>query len=162
MKKVMLVEDEEFILHGLEHIIDWGKLGLEIVHLAYNGAEALEKLKQEKVDIIVTDLNMPEMGGLELLKHIREEDERTRFIILTGYDEFEYARKAISLDVENYILKPIDEEELESQLKKTLVRLERIDSDKKDPHREADILDEVSVGEIFERRTGTISADSGT
>lgn len=70
------------------------------------------------------------MNGLELLKAIREKDERTRFIILTGYDEFEYARKAIRLDVENYILKPIDEEELANQLQKTLQKLKKIDGSK--------------------------------
>lgn len=133
MKKVMLVEDEEMILHGLEHIIDWKELGLEIVHLAVNGKEALDMFRKEPVDIIVTDLSMPEMGGLEFLKHIRELDERVRCIILTGYDEFEYARKAISLDVENYILKPIDEDELEQQLKSTSEKLDRMDADKNTP-----------------------------
>lgn len=59
MKKVMLVEDEEFILYGMQHIIDWEALGLKIVHLARNGREALELLKKESVDIVVTDLNMP-------------------------------------------------------------------------------------------------------
>lgn len=128
LKKVMLTEDEEMILQGLRHIIEWEELGLEVVHMAHNGREALEKHRKDPVDIIVTDLNMPEMGGLELLKQIREEDERTRFIILTGYDQFEYARRAIRLDVENYILKPINEEELQEQLKKTIEKLDQMDA----------------------------------
>lgn len=114
--KVMLVEDEALILQGLQAILDWEKLGLTVIHTAINGEEALKCWDREPVDIVVTDIEMPRMGGLELLKQIREKDARVRFIILTGYDEFEYARLAIRLEVENYILKPIDEEELEKAL----------------------------------------------
>lgn len=124
MKKVMLVEDEELILQGIKNIIDWEALGLKIIHLAHNGLEALDLWKKEPVDIIVTDVNMPEMDGLTLLKTLREKDSLARFIILTGYDEFEYAKKAISLDVEDYILKPINEEELEETLRKAVQKIE--------------------------------------
>lgn len=128
MRKVMIAEDEELILQGLKNILDWEALDLQLVHLAKNGVEALRMWKEEPVDIIITDIDMPEMGGLELLEKIRRMDERVRFIILTGYDEFEYARTAIRLEVENYLLKPIDEEELASQLLKAsekLVELEK-------------------------------------
>lgn len=124
MKKVMLVEDEELILQGMKNIIDWEALELRIIHLAHNGLEALEMQRQEPADIIVTDVNMPEMDGLTLLKKLRETDSAIRFIILTGYDEFEYAKKAISLDVEDYILKPINEEELEEALKNAVLKIE--------------------------------------
>lgn len=127
MKKVMLVEDEAFILEGLGKIIDWEQLGLSVIHKACDGRQALELWHQEPVDIIVTDVSMPWMDGLELLSKIREEDERCRCIILTGYDDFEYARKAIRLDVENYILKPIDEEELENALKDCIRKLDAAD-----------------------------------
>ncbi len=123
----MIAEDEEFILQGIANLIDWETLGLQLVHLAINGADALEKWKKEPVDIIITDITMPLMGGLELLNHIRKEDTRVRSIIISGYDEFEYARRAISLDVENYILKPIDEEELVKVLQAALEHLEEID-----------------------------------
>ena len=127
MKKVMLVEDEELILQGLRNIIDWEELDLQVVHMARHGEEALAMWKQEAVDIIVTDLEMPVMGGLELLRTLRKEDERVRFIILTGYDEFAYAREAIRLEVENYLLKPIDEEALVEQLKETIKKLDETD-----------------------------------
>lgn len=130
MKKVMLVEDEDLILQGIRNIIDWDKLGLEVVHMARNGVQAFEMWEKEPVDIIVTDLNMPEMGGLELLKKIRNIEERVRFIILTGYDEFEYAREAIRLEVDNYILKPIDEEELEKQLIETATKFDELEKKK--------------------------------
>lgn len=124
MYKVMLVDDEKLILQGLLNIIEWDKLDLEVIHLAEDGMEALEKFKDNPVDIIVTDINMPRLTGLELLKEIKALDSNVKFIILSGYDEFSYARTAIKLGVENYILKPIDEEELESSLKKLKKKIE--------------------------------------
>ncbi len=130
MKKVMIVEDEELILQGIRNILDWEALGLEVVHMAHDGTEALQMWEEEPVHIVVTDISMPEMDGLTLLRKIREKEEQVRFIILTGYDEFDYAREAIRLEVENYILKPINEEELERQLRETVRKLEEMDKKK--------------------------------
>ncbi len=130
MKKVMIVEDEELILQGIRNIVDWEALGLNVVHMAHDGVEALEMWEREPVHIVVTDISMPQMDGLTLLRKIREKEEQVRFIILTGYDEFAYAREAVRLDVENYILKPIDEEELIRQLRETVRRLEEMDKKK--------------------------------
>lgn len=101
-----------------------------MVHMAHNGKEALSLWEKEPVDLVVTDVEMPVMNGLNLLKEIRSRDERVRFVILTGYDEFEYARKAIQLDVEDYILKPIDEVQLETVVKNALIKLQEMDRDK--------------------------------
>lgn len=117
MRTVMLVEDEELILHGLLNLIEWESLDMEVIHMANNGQEALSLLEKEPVDIIVSDISMPVMDGLEFLQQLRKKDERVRIILLTGYDEFEYARRAIGLDVEEYLLKPIDEERLMKVLK---------------------------------------------
>lgn len=130
MKKVMIVEDEELILQGIRNILDWESLGLEVVHLAHDGTEALQMWETKPVHIVVTDISMPEMDGLTLLRKIRERDEQVCFIILTGYDEFDYAREAIRLGVENYILKPINEDELEHQLRETVQKLEELDKKK--------------------------------
>lgn len=130
MKKVMLAEDEDWILQGLCNIIDWEELGLCVVHTAHDGAEARELFEKEAVDIVVTDVNMPKMDGLSMLADIRKKDKRVRAIILTGYDEFEYARTAIRLDVENYILKPIDEEKLQEALIQAMNKLEELDREK--------------------------------
>lgn len=127
MKTVMIVEDEELILMGIKSIVDWDRLGLSLVHMAHDGIEALKLWEQEPVDIVISDIDMPGMNGLELLERIRSQNDRVRFIILTGYDKFEYARRAIRLEVENYILKPIDEEELEAQLKKAVEKLEELE-----------------------------------
>lgn len=120
MYKVLLAEDEEWILQGIRNIIDWEELGLSVVHMAHNGNEAIECMLKEPVDIIVTDINMPGMDGLTMLKKIREKNEKVRFIILSGYDDFQYAQTAIRLNVEGYILKPIDEDELTEVLEKAI------------------------------------------
>lgn len=130
MRKVMIVEDEEFIMQGIRSIINWEKLGLTITHMAHNGKEALKLWEQEPVDIIITDLSMPEMGGLELLKEIRSRESHVRFIILSGYDEFEYAREAIRLEVEDYMIKPINEEGLEKRLKAVVKKLDGMEKNK--------------------------------
>ncbi len=130
MRKVMLVEDEEFILQGLENIIEWEDLGLSIVHKAHNGVEALEMLKEESVEIIVTDVRMPLMDGLQLLENVRRTNTDMRFVILTGFSEFEYARSALRLDVEDYILKPINEQELIKALENCIARLKQLEEEK--------------------------------
>lgn len=127
MEKIMLVEDEEFILQGIRYIIDWKELSMEVIHMAHNGREALELFRKEPADIVVTDVEMPFMSGLELLEEIRKISPRTRFVILSGYDEFEYARKAMKLDVEEYILKPVDEEQLKLALLHAREHLNQID-----------------------------------
>lgn len=127
VRKVMLIEDEELIREGLKSILDWEGLDMEVVYAASNGEEALAFLKRQSVDMIVTDISMPVMDGLSFLAEFRELDKRARCVILTGYEEFDYARKAISLDVEDYILKPIDEVKLEDTLVKAALKLQEID-----------------------------------
>ncbi|MCM0647326.1 response regulator transcription factor [Clostridium swellfunianum] len=123
MYKVMLVDDEILILDGLKELIDWETLGLEIVNTSLNGEEALKEFTEVNPDIVITDISMPKMNGLMLIKEIKAISDRTRFIILSGYDEFNYAKEAIRLGIENYILKPINEEELEATLKNTIEKL---------------------------------------
>ena len=117
MLKVMLVDDENLIIEGLKNIIEWERLGLEVVQTANDGEEAIEKFKENPVDIVVTDINMPRVTGLELLKKLKEINDSVRFIVLSGYDTFSYAKQAIELGVKSYLLKPVDEEELENTLK---------------------------------------------
>lgn len=115
--KVMLVDDENLILEGLKAIIDWDSLGLEIVCTANNGQEAVEKFRENPVDIVVTDINMPKVTGLELLRALKNINDDVKFVVLSGYDEFSYAKIAMELGVKSYLLKPVDEEELERVLK---------------------------------------------
>ena len=124
MHRVMIVEDEILVRTGLRTILDWSKLGLEVQSDASDGVEAYEIYRELRPDIIVTDLRMPRMDGMELIRKIREEDHRTRFVILTCVEELELARKAIELGVDGYILKlSMTPDEMESVLRGAVERL---------------------------------------
>lgn len=119
MLRVLLVDDEPFILKGLTVLIDWNREGFEIVGTASNGEEALRFLKNQEVDVIISDIKMPVMSGLELLKTIREENiTDAYFVIVSGYADFSYAQKALQYKCSNYILKPVKEAELIEELRK--------------------------------------------
>lgn len=113
MIKVMVVDDEPYIRQGLRIIINWEKYGYTICEEAANGHEAVEILEKNEIDLVITDIKMPGMGGLELIEYTREHISRKiKFIILSGFYEFEYAKKAIKYDVADYVLKPVQREEL--------------------------------------------------
>ncbi|MFU1794459.1 response regulator [Paenibacillus azoreducens] len=117
MRKVFIVDDEPLIAKGLSTIMDWRKYELQITGSANDGLQALEKLLHEPVDLLITDIMMPNMNGLELIRKVKEMQPHTKFIVLSGYDEFEYVKVGITLGIQNYILKPINIEELEATIK---------------------------------------------
>lgn len=109
MLKVLLIDDEPFIVQGLAVLIDWSREGFEIAATAANGREALEYLQDHKVDLIIADIKMPVMGGLELLDVIRSEKvSEAYFVILSGYSDFAFARQAIQQNCMDYVLKPVE------------------------------------------------------
>ena len=112
MYKLILAEDEEDVREGIIAQIDWEKYGFEVVDQAENGREAAESIDRLLPDVVVTDIQMPFMNGLQLAEWIRSRHPNTKIIILTGYDEFEYAQKAIKLQIDEYILKPFSSQEL--------------------------------------------------
>lgn len=112
MYKLMLVDDEDIIRHQVINKIDWQQYGFEIVCEAENGSEALELFELHKPDVVITDIKMPFMNGLELSETILKKYPYTKIIILTGFDEFEYAKKGIDLHITNYVLKPVSSREL--------------------------------------------------
>ncbi|MBO4604866.1 MAG: response regulator [Clostridiales bacterium] len=119
MLKVMLVDDEPYILQGLKVFIDWESEGFYIEKLCSNGKEALNYLAENEVDLIISDIRMPEMTGLELLEAIkRDKISDADFVLLTGYDDFSYTQRAIRNGCLDYILKPVNEEDLISVLRK--------------------------------------------
>ncbi|MGN0351872.1 MAG: response regulator [Roseburia sp.] len=134
MLKVLLVDDEPFILEGLKLLVDWEREGFEIAGTAANGVEALNFLQEEEVDLIIADIKMPQMTGLELLERIRKENlSDAYFVILSGYAEFGFAQQALQNDCTDYILKPVDGEILLKVLNKvfTLRSREKLDCEKK-------------------------------
>ena len=111
--KVLLVDDEPIILEGLSVLIDWEEEGCRIVKTASNGKEAYEYLKENEVDLILADIKMPIMTGLELLERIRTEKiSDAYFAILSGYNDFSFAQKAIRYSCMEYMLKPVAREQL--------------------------------------------------
>ena len=113
MLKVLLVDDEPFILQGLRLLLDWKEEGFDIVGTASDGLEALQFLRENKVDLIIADIQMPGMTGLELLEIIRREKLSSAFfVILSGYADFSYAQKAMRFECSSYMLKPVEKEEL--------------------------------------------------
>lgn len=106
--KVMLVDDEEDVRQAVIRKLDWAALGFEVVGEASNGEEALEMAEKLEPDVIMTDIKMPYMDGLELCRRVKRQLPGIRMAILSGFDEFEYAREAITQQVEDYILKPVD------------------------------------------------------
>ena len=132
MLKVMLVDDEPFILQGLKILVDWNKEGFEIVNTASNGKEALEYLKNNEVDLIISDIQMPVMTGLELLENIQKTGvSHARFAILTGYDDFSYAQRAIKYNSIDYILKPVQKKDILALLR-NVSKLEKVSKEKED------------------------------
>jgi two-component system response regulator YesN len=112
MLNLMIVDDEPIILKGLINIIEKGSIPCSEIVCAYDGIDALEKMQDFKPDLIITDIQMPEMNGLELIKEAQNRELCKRFILLTGFDHTEYLRKAIRCKVIDYLLKPINKIEL--------------------------------------------------
>jgi two-component system, response regulator YesN len=112
MYKLLLVDDEPEVTEGLMSEIDWESCGFIEVVPAGNGKEAMELFEKMEPDVLITDISMPYMNGLELAEWVKKTYPITRIIILTGYDEFEYAKQAIRLQVDEYVLKPFSGNQL--------------------------------------------------
>ncbi len=120
---VLMADDEEEVIRIIRRKINWEELGFEVCGQARNGIEALEMIDELQPDVVMTDIKMPYMDGLELVRRIQEKNLGIHTIVLSGFDEFEYVKQAISLEVEEYLLKPIDSGEIVkvfSKVKKSL------------------------------------------
>lgn len=124
--KVLIVDDEYLAREGMKKTIDWDILGCKVCGEASNGIEAIEYSKNFKPDIIITDINMPGISGLDMAFKVRELLPDCKFIIITGYDEFQYAKEAIKLKAVDFILKPIDEDELIEAIKRSTKELNKL------------------------------------
>jgi two-component system response regulator YesN len=153
MYRVMIVDDEPFILDGLSEAVDWSAYGLDLVGRAENGRQALDKLREIPVDLLITDITMPIMNGLELIRSAREIRPELLVIILSGYNEFDYLRVGMQLGIENYLLKPVNFTELFSTLSSTVLKLN--DSERRYAIRDDDI-DIIKDNLMLRRMTGQI------
>ncbi len=116
MKRILIVEDEEMIRKGIILTVDWQSLGCTVVGEAANGEEGLAAADRLHPDLIITDLKMPRMDGIEMLQKLREGGCDTAVIILTAYDSFQYAQSALRLGAVDYLLKPFHDGDLENAI----------------------------------------------
>ena len=124
MLKVLVVEDEELIRKGIVLALDWAALDCVVVAEASNGEEGLEAVERYDPSLIITDLKMPRMDGLEMVRRLRERGSGAYVIILTAYDSFEYAQSALRLGAVDFLLKPFHDGELEQAVTALRRRLE--------------------------------------
>ncbi|HJB47353.1 MAG TPA: response regulator [Candidatus Mediterraneibacter surreyensis] len=118
MIKVLVAEDEKPLLRGIKMLVEEIDSHFTVVKCAVNGKEAIEYLSANRVDVVFTDINMPIVDGLELMKYLSAEHPETIVVVISGYNDFEYAQKAIRFGVKEYLLKPIVKEELAAILKR--------------------------------------------
>ena len=135
---VLLVDDEEDAAQIIRKKMDWEAMGFRVAGYAHNGVEALELAEEEQPDVVLTDIKMPYMDGLTLSRRLKELYPDCRIVIFSGFDEFEYAKEAIELEVEQYLLKPVDPQELKVAFSKLKASLDR----QLDERRNIDLLRE--------------------
>lgn len=123
MYKAVVVEDESIVRHGIMQSVDWESAGCMLMGDAENGAKGLELIKKVEPDIVITDISMPELNGLEMMEAVYNAGLSPKVIFLTAYDEFSYAQKAIKLRACDYILKPFEDGELEKCLERAVTEI---------------------------------------
>ena len=123
MYKVLLVDDEYMITEGLKRLIPFDKWDMEVVATANHADDALDYVREHPVDIVISDVNMPDKTGLEMIGEMKELLPNSYYILLSGYQEFDYVKKAMNLNVVDYLVKPVDKVELERLLEKIASQL---------------------------------------
>lgn len=130
MLRVLIVDDEEKVCTLIQFLVDWEKMGLQVVGVANDGVAAMGLIEEKKPDIVITDIQMPGYNGLEVIQQVREKLPEVHFVIISGYRQFDYAHQAIKFGVEDYLLKPIKQDELIFTLEK-IIRLKQSEEDTK-------------------------------
>ncbi|WP_167958010.1 response regulator transcription factor [Anaerosporobacter faecicola] len=124
MLKVLVIDDEALLRKGIVLEIDWLSIGCMVVAQAANGMEGIEATHKYQPDLIITDIRMPKMDGIQMVKQLREEGNEVSVIFLTAYSDFSYAQSAIKLYVADYLLKPFEDGELEAAVLQVIKKLE--------------------------------------
>lgn len=120
MYRVLIVDDEMTVVRGLSQAVDWDDYNLEIILATTDATEAAAYITQKKVDLLITDVSMPEINGLELIKLAKKHQPMIRCVVISAYDRFDFVKQALALGAENYLLKPVDKTELHETLTKTV------------------------------------------
>lgn len=138
MLRLMIVDDEQIIREALSQMIDYTSIGYELIAAAKNGMEAYDIICDEYPDVVITDIRMPILNGLDLIERSRKADSRITFILLSGYGDFEYAKQAMKYGVRYYLLKPTDKNELIDSL--VSIRKERLQAEENRKTQQQDFL----------------------
>lgn len=146
MYKVIVVDDEALIREGICRKMDWGQIGYELAGRFENGQKAKEFLEQNPVDVVLTDICMPHMDGMELSEYIHINMPDVKVVIFSGFDDFEYAKKAIHFQVEEYLLKPVTAVELSELLVKLRMK---IDEERKEKEKNQELSRVVNKNKIY-------------
>lgn len=128
---VLLVDDEEEVIQVIRKKVNWEGLGFSVIGYSNNGVKALEMMEEFQPDVVMTDIRMPYMDGMELAHRIKTDYPATKILIFTGFDEFEYAKEAVHLEVEEYILKPVSSQELTNVFSQLKIKLDQEISEKR-------------------------------
>ncbi|PAD21744.1 response regulator transcription factor [Terribacillus saccharophilus] len=151
MFKVLLVDDEPMLLEGISSIIEWEQQGTILHGIARNGLEALDFIKEHDPDIVITDITMPGLDGMGLIEQGRKVSPLIKWILLSGYNEFEYAQKAMRFGVKHYLLKPSSEDDIHEALEEVVQELEVENKEKRiSEHTEACTSYSVVVNKIID------------
>lgn len=124
MYKLLVVDDEPLVRKGIVTLIDYEKLGISEIYEAVNGREAYDLFDMHSPDIVLLDINLPKINGLELAKRFKDESPSVKIAMLTGYDYFDYALSALKIGVEDYILKPVSRDDITTLLIKLIASIE--------------------------------------
>ena len=125
LKKVMIVDDNHLAVEGIYKNINWEDLGAEVVVMQYDGLSALSAVKEEPIDLIISDIEMPGLNGLEMSKEVIQINPHIKIILISAFDEFEYAKQAVRLGAYDYVEKPIDYDYLTSMVKNALLLIDK-------------------------------------
>lgn len=142
MYRVLIVDDEPWVAYGISKLIDWEGLGFTIIDEAFDGLSALDSIREQKPDVVISDIRMPGLDGLQLLDHIVQDGMETEVVFVSGYSEFEYAQKAIRLGAFDYLLKQIEKPKLLETMKRMSEKLNK----KRQSSKEFDLL----LNDLFE------------
>ncbi|NLZ81280.1 MAG: response regulator, partial [Clostridiales bacterium] len=123
MYQLLIIDDEPIVRKGIEKLLDWEDYGFRVCGEGIDGIDGLHKILEYQPDLVLVDIKMPGMNGTELIREAKKQGFEGKFIILTGYSDFSFAKTAVSLGVRAYLLKPIDEYELIAYLKDILEEL---------------------------------------
>ena len=147
MWKVVAADDEAYIREALKKLINWGKMNCDLIDVVTDGQELINKIEEEEPDIVITDIQMPEVNGVDVCKYLYKTYPETQIIILTAYSDFSYAKSAIKYSVCDYVLKVSIMDELPDAIEKAIGNLNQlrkeIEKNEKDPLEQLSLIQQI-------------------